>query len=111
MAKNDTLAQVAEAIAAVEEALQDPNISDVLQRTLEKTSNQLQAIEDDIVFKAEQALMEALETDNKALEELNDDIDTLVDEMDHLTNTIQKVSNTVATVVSVISTAVTAGIL
>ncbi len=102
MPATPTLAQVNAAMAAVTAALNDMNIPDGAEDILNDLSNTLQSIQDAIIEKKEQDLVDALAADNSELQDLNQQICDLSDKLDSASETINKVSSTVGTIASII---------
>lgn len=102
MPDTPTLAQVNAAMAAVTAALNDMNIPDGAEDILNDLSNILQSIQDAVIEKTEQDLVDALAANNDELQDLNKKICDLSDKLDSASATICKVSNTVGTIASII---------
>jgi chromosome segregation ATPase len=97
-----TLQQVNAAKAAVNAALQDMNVPVSFEETLNNLSNVLQAIEDAVIEKREQELVDALADNNEELQGLNSKINDMCKDLDHVATVIKSVSTTVGTVASVV---------
>jgi methyl-accepting chemotaxis protein len=97
-----TLDQVNAAMAAVNTALQDMNVPVSFENTLNRLSNVLQGIQDAVIEKKEQDLVDALAANNGELQDLNRKINDMCKDLDHISDTIQSVSRAVGTVASVI---------
>jgi ABC-type transporter Mla subunit MlaD len=97
-----TLDQVNAAMAAVNTALQDMNVPPSFETTLNNLSNVLQGIQDAVIEKKEQDLVDALAANNDELQQLNKQISDMCKDLDQVSDTIRSVSNTVGTVASVI---------
>ncbi len=102
MSTTPTLAQINAAMAAVDAALQDTDITPELQTALDQLSNVLQGMYDATVAKTEQDLVDALAANNAELQALNTKVNELSAALDSASDTIQSVSNTVGTVASII---------
>ncbi|HEY4323816.1 MAG TPA: hypothetical protein VGN20_07510 [Mucilaginibacter sp.] len=102
MPTTPTLAQVNDAMAAVNAALQDMNVPENFEDALNELSNTLQGVQDAIIEQTEQALINTLAADNAELQALNQKIKDLCNDLDQTTATIKNVSTTVGTIASII---------
>lgn len=103
MANTPTLAQVHEAMQAVNNALQDNTISEEMEDALNELCNVLQGMEDAIIQDTEEALVNALVDQNEQLQALNKKINDLACNLDTASEKIKSVSTTVGTIVSIVA--------
>jgi len=107
--------QINDALTALQAALTDAlnagPYSQDLQDTLDNTTLQLQTIQNDLLAKSEQDLLDALSANNTQFKKLNADIDAYADSLHNAAVTVKKVSNAIAITVTVISAVVSAGLL
>ncbi|HEY4323828.1 MAG TPA: hypothetical protein VGN20_07570 [Mucilaginibacter sp.] len=98
-----TLEQVNAAMAAVDTALQDINISQDMEDALNDLSNVLQRIQNATIAGMQQSLVNALAANNADLQALNKKIADLSAELDRTAATFQSLSRTLGTVVSAVT--------
>jgi predicted component of type VI protein secretion system len=107
--------QINDALTVLRSALDDaadagPYNAD-LGETLDDITGLLQTVQNDLLEKSEQALLDALNANNAQLQKLNADIDKYVTSLGQTAVTIKKVSNAISIAVNVISAVVSAGII
>ena len=105
---NDALTELQ---AALTDAANAGPYSQELQDVLDNTTLQLQLVQNNLLVKSEQDLLDALSNNNEQFKKLNSDIDAYADSLHNAAVTIKKVSNAIATTVTVISAVVSAGLL
>lgn len=107
--------QINDALTALQASLTDAAnagpYSQDLQDMLDDTTLELQMVQNELLTKSEQDLLDALSSNNEQFKKLNADIDTYADSLHDAAVTIKKVSNTIAITVTVISAVVSAGIV
>ena len=109
-AKINTLQQVNSAIAAIDLASQ--NTTDpATAMTLEKISDALENIKNDIISQTEANLVNALGSDTKDLNDLVGQINKADSQLDKVTGIIKTVASTIGSLVNITTTAMSAGLL
>ena len=94
--------EINEAMDAVNAARGADDISDAVKTQLEQMSNTLQDIQDAMIEQTEQALVDALASNNKELLDLTDKINQLATDLDKATATLKTVSSAVGALTSVL---------
>ena len=107
--------QINDALTALQSALDDAAdagpYSPDLEGTLDDITGLLQTVQNNMLTQTEQALLDALNTNNAQLQKLNADIDKYVTSLGQTAVTIKHVSNAICTAVNVIGAVVSAGII
>src|SRR5579872_800305 len=98
-----TLEQIGAAMDAVNAALQDATVPPAAETSLNQLSNVLQAMQDALIEKTEQDLVDALAANNQQLQNLVKTVNDMSENLDNASATLQKVSTTAGTVISVLS--------
>ena len=88
---------------AVNAALQDATVPPAAETSLNQLSNVLQAMQDALIEKTEQDLVDALAANNQQLQNLVKTVNDMSENLDNASATLQKVSTTAGTVISVLS--------
>ncbi len=109
-AKTNTLQQVNEAIREVDKARRDPAVSGPDEDILEETAVSLREIQDNIMAKSEQALVDALTTDAAGLNALIDRINKASDKLDKISASLAKLNNALVSLSGVVTAALKAGL-
>jgi hypothetical protein len=107
--------QINDALTVLQSALDDaenagPYSAD-LQGALDDTTTLLQTVQNNLLTQSEQALLDALNTNNTQLKKLNADIDNYITSLGKTAATIKSVSNAICTAVNVIGAVVSVGII
>lgn len=102
MPATPTLEQVNAAMEAVKEAMQDITVAPEVQVILSGLSNVLQDIQDAIIEKTLDDLVNTLAADNDELQALNDKINALAGDLGNAAASVQKVAATVGIIASII---------
>lgn len=98
-----TLEQVNAAMDTVNTALQDPSISDTMQSNLQNSSNVLQGIQDSLINKSEQDMVDSLSLGNAQLTALSQQINNEVTALGKVSADIQKAADAVGALTGIIA--------
>ncbi|HXD94187.1 MAG TPA: hypothetical protein VNX01_13325 [Bacteroidia bacterium] len=109
--KIKTLQQVNAAIQSVNQARLVPNITTEEEELLEDVSLTLHELQDNLILKSEQELVDAISLSADKLSVLTEQIKTASDKLDSVSNTLQKLSTILGALVTIISTAISSGLI
>lgn len=109
--KLKTLEQISKAMEEVNEASQNPEITQQEQKALDQISVTLQKMQNDIILKTEKELVSALSQPCKDLIKLSKALNKSTDELKKISETVQAVSRTVGVLVKIITSAASVGLL
>jgi predicted transport protein len=109
--KLKTLEQISKAMEEVNEASQNPEITQQEQKALDQISVTLQKMQNDIILKTEKELVSALSQPVKDLIKLSKALNNSTDELKKISKTVQAVSRTVGVLVKIITSAASVGLL
>lgn len=109
--KSDTLKKVTDAIADIQNTLQDPSITIGQQANSESTLVVLRDIQNCIIIQTEQVLVDALKGNIIELEKIAENIKKEAEKLDKLTDLIKTVSAAIGSLINVTTSAISGGLI